>query len=380
MKILQIAPEIAPGSGVGGVAHQLERAFERAGVPTGRFTLSEARGGWLPAPGSGVRGKLALLSRVVWFSTVGSVLARRAVARQRDVVTICHNDVLVGDVYVNHGILRVAMQARGSYALRMLRNPLHLFTAARDAVRYRGRFHRVIVNLTRAEQAALHRTYPHVRARTVVIGNGVDVDRFCRPSAEERARGREAQGLPDDALDVLFIGHEYDRKGLPLVLEAVTDLPGVHVSVVGGTPDMLDDLRARVRRLGLEGRVHLAGQVDDPLPWLHAADVLALPSAYEANALVVLEALACGLPVVATRVGYAPEVIDDGVHGFLVDRTTEDVRRGLDAVARWTPAERAARSTDARTRAEAHDWDKVAAQYVELARSLSTPAVPGAHT
>jgi UDP-glucose:(heptosyl)LPS alpha-1,3-glucosyltransferase len=380
LRILQIAPEIAPGSGVGGVAHHLEEAFGRAGVATERFTLADARGAWLPEPGPGVRGRLALLARVVWFSTVGTALARRRVARERRaqggargsaVVAICHNDVLAGDVYVNHGILRVAMRARGGYAWRMARNPLHLFTAARDAVRYRGRAHRVVVNLTTTERDALRATYPHLRAPAVVIGNGVDVTRFAPPSPAERAAARTAAGVPDDAVHVVFVGHEFDRKGLDLVLAAAADLPDVHVSVVGGTPDMLAEVRTRVARLGTTDRVHLAGRVPDPLPWLHAADALALPSAYEANALVVLEALACGVPVVATPVGYAPDVIEDGRTGWLVDRTVDGVRKGLAAVAALDDDARRDAARAARATAERHGWDAVAHRYLALATELA---------
>lgn len=379
MRIVQIAPEIAPGSGVGGVAFQLEAAWRRAGIATARFTLDDAHGTRLPAPGAGVRGKLALLVRVAWFSTVGTVAARRAVARWRaepstgPTIVICHNDVLAGDVYVNHGILRVAMQARGSYAWRMLRNPLHLFTSARDALRYRSRAHRVVVNLTRAEEQALRRTYPRLRARTAVIGNGVDTTRFRPPSATERRAAREAAGVPDDTTHVVFVGHEYDRKGLPLLVAAIRAVPGVHVSVVGGTADMVAAMDERARALGVGDRVHFAGQVPDPLPWLHAADALALPSAYEANALVVLEALACGVPVVATPVGYAPEVIVDGKNGYLVSRTADDVARALAALAAAPPADREAMSRAARGSAEAHDWDAVAARYLELFVTLGAP-------
>jgi glycosyltransferase involved in cell wall biosynthesis len=378
MRILQIAPEISPGSGVGGVAHHLEKAFERAGVTTERFTLADARGAWLPEPGPGVRGRLVLLARVVWFSVVGTVLARRRIARARRAlggsggspVSICHNDVLAGDVYVNHGILRVAMRARGGYAWRMVRNPLHLFTAARDALRYRGRSHRVVVNLTSSERDALRATYPHLRAHAVVIGNGVDTARFAPPSPAEHVAARAAAGIPDDAVHVVFVGHEFDRKGLDLILSAAADLPCVHVSVVGGTPDMLAEVRARVARLGTADRVHLAGRVPDPLPWLHAADALALPSAYEANALVVLEALACGVPVVATPVGYAPDVVDDGRTGWLVDRTVEGVRKGLAAVAALDDDARREVSAAARAAAERHDWDAAARRYLDLAAAL----------
>jgi UDP-glucose:(heptosyl)LPS alpha-1,3-glucosyltransferase len=177
--------------------------------------------------------------------------------------------------------------------------------------------------------------------------------------------------VPDAALHVLFVGHEFERKGLPLVLEAAAAEPRVHVSVVGGTSDMLESLERLAVELGVRARVHLAGQVRDPLPWLHAADALALPSAYEANALVVLEALACGVPVVATPVGYAPQVVADGVNGYLVERTAHDVRRALTALADATVRERDAMSRAARRTAEDHDWDRVAESYL----SLLTPLV-----
>ena len=73
------------------------------------------------------------------------------------------------------------------------------------------------------------------------------------------------------------------------------------------------------------------------VPFFAAADMFVLPSAYEANALVVLEALACGLPVVATRVGFAPEIIVDGDNGYLVDRDAARDRRRMRAARRGRP-------------------------------------------
>lgn len=375
MRILQIAPEIAPGSGVGGVAHHLESAFRRAGHETTRFTMADARAEWLPEPGAGLVGKLALLARVGWFSTVGTLLARRAVARPvargGPDASICHNDVLAGDVYVNHGILRVAMRARGGYWWRMVRNPLHLFTAVRDSARYRSGTHRVVVNLTGSEERALHETYPRLRPRTTVIANGVDTARFVpASSASDTAQARHAVGVPEGALHVVFVGHEYDRKGLAILLRAAANLPDAFVSVVGGTPDMVAAARNALGDHEVASRVHFAGQVTDPRPWLRAADALALPSAYEANALVVLEALSCGVPVVSTRVGYAPDVIVDGVNGYLTERTAGSVHDALGRLAGLPAVERADMSAAARRSAETHDWDEVAARYLELLTDL----------
>jgi UDP-glucose:(heptosyl)LPS alpha-1,3-glucosyltransferase len=377
VRIVQVAPEIGPGSGVGGVAHHLEAAWRRAGVETARFTLDDAGGGRLPAPGPGLRGRLALAARVVWFSTVGSLRCARRPGRRPDDVVVVHNDVLGGDVYVNHGLLLVAMRARGAAAGRLLRNPLHLFTTARDAVRYRLWPPAAVVCLTAGEAAALHRLHPRTRSRTVVVPNGVDTDRFRPPTPAERAAARERAGVPDGALHLVFVGHEPDRKGLYLALGALAQLPGARLTAVGGTADVVATIRRRAAALGVADRVATPG-VADPLPYLAAADALVLPSAYEANALVVLEALACGVPVVATPVGHAPAVVRDGVTGYLVERSEAGVLRGVRALAALDDAGRERLRAGARAVALEHTWDAVAARYLEALRRVRPDAVEDA--
>lgn len=364
MRIVQIVPEVATGRGVEGVAFHLEREWERLGIETRRFTLNEAAGRWLPQAGSGLRGHLALAARVVWFSTVGTLLARRMVSSaDSDTVFICHNDALAGDVYVNHGIVAEAMQSRGHWALRMLRNPLHLFTWARDAVRYASDVHRVVVNLTEAEELALRRTYPRVRARTVVIGNGIDLARYV-PDQESRAKTRAQLGLQDTDVVSLFVGHEFERKGLQFILDALPLLPRhVHLVVVGGTADMIRRGRLRAKASGLGGRVHYVGTQADPRPYFHASDVFVFPSAYEAYPLVVLEALASGLPVVATPVGSIPELIVEGENGFIVERTALSVKEGMLRYLSGPPRQL---SQAARASARSHGWGAVAQEYLAV--------------
>jgi len=366
--IVQICPEIGPGSGVGGVAFHLEKEWRSKGVSVERFTLEDVLGRRLTSltqVGPGLRGKLLLLFRVVWFSTAGTVMARRRLGRRSDIVTICHNDALFGDVYVNHGIVQAAMKARGGYWWRMARNPLHIFTTIRDRARYAGRAgHRLVVNLVAGEELVLRQTYPRLAVETVVIGNGVDVDRFEVPSEERRSTARRRLGLQPDDYALLFVGHEFDRKGLPVILKALEDLPdSTHLVVVGGGPDQIDPASRSIASVAIRDRVHFVGVQRDPRDYFHAADAFVLPSAYESHALVILEALASGLPVIATRTGSAPDVIRQGKNGSIIRAEARDVSEAVKAL-RAVPSEDL--RTAARATAEAHSWEQVAQTYLDM--------------
>jgi UDP-glucose:(heptosyl)LPS alpha-1,3-glucosyltransferase len=374
--IIQITPEIGPGTGVGAVAHHLEQEWQRLGVDVRRFTLAEAGGAWLPQPGGGVAGRLALVARVVWFSTVGTRRARRVLHAHPEQLSVCHNDAMVGDVYVNHGLVEAAMLARGHHRLRLVRNPVHLFTTTRDRVRYsRPGTHRLVVNLVSDEERLLRELHPRLAIPTVVIGNGVDTERFRPPTSAERAAARQDLGIGPDERMVLFIGNEFGRKGLPRLVDAVAALePGVRLVVVGGTPDLVAAEARRASAVSMGDRLRFAGAHADPRPWLHAADVLAMPSAYESYGLVVLEALACGVPVVATATGCVADVVVDGVNGAVVEASVGSLTDGLRRSLELDPetARRAARES-----AEDHSWASVARRYLEVLDRLGSDGSVG---
>ena len=108
-------------------------------------------------------------------------------------------------------------------------------------------------------------------------------------------------------------------KRVPAVVEVFAricrEVPA-HLLMVGDGPD-LDKAVRLVRKHGLEDRVHFLGEQDQVLPLLSMADVFLLPSVQESFGLAALEAMACEVPIVASRVGGLPEVIEDGRDGFL---------------------------------------------------------------
>ena len=370
-RIVQIVPYIAPGSGVAGVAYNLEVQLRELGADVERFTFIHAqqrRTQRLP------KGSIARRIRggwdMVWFSTVGTRRARRFLADRPDAVTITHNNVMIGDVYVNHGVLLASMRARGRSWWGTYRNPVHVFIYLRDRIRYRGRMHRAVVCLSEADAADLRATYGPIRPRVEVIPNGVDMERFHPPTPEERLAARTELKLGTDERVAVFLGHEFSRKGLSFAIQGLPHAPSVLLLIIGGNDTIIAEAYAEAKELGVGDRVLFLGPRHHPVPFLHAADFFVLPSAYEANALVVLEALACGLPVIATPVGFAPEVIVDGVNGFLVERDGRAVGERMEQLATIDDVELAEWSRRARESVEPYGWRGIAERYLELAEEL----------
>jgi len=151
--------------------------------------------------------------------------------------------------------------------------------------------------------------------RGQVVGNGVDADRFA-PVPRQEARTRH--NLPENAQVLITVGGLVERKGFHRVIACLPELlkshPDLHYLVVGGPcpeGDMTQALKDQAADLGLADRVHFLGSIrPDDLKWpLSAADVFVLSTRNEGWANVILEAMACGLPVVASDVGGNSEVV-----------------------------------------------------------------------
>jgi glycosyltransferase involved in cell wall biosynthesis len=149
---------------------------------------------------------------------------------------------------------------------------------------------------------------------------------FHPRDAGERVRLRQALDVAADARLVLFVGHLVPVKALDVLLRAWSRLPGdssvgAHVRLVLiGEGTERDTLEQQARVLGISDRVAFLGPQPQPVvaDWIAAADLLTLPSHNEGSPNVVVEALASGTPVVASRVGGIPDLVDDGVNGLLV--------------------------------------------------------------
>ena len=153
--------------------------------------------------------------------------------------------------------------------------------------------------------------------RVVSIPTGIDLGRFA---PAEAAAARASLGLPPAAPLVGIVATLRSWKGHRYLLEAVASMPrnDVQVAIVGDGPQRAA-LEARARELGLDARVTFAGDREDVAPWMRAFDVFCLPSyANEGVPQALMQAMACGLPVVTTPVGSIDEIVTDGDTGVLV--------------------------------------------------------------
>jgi len=157
-------------------------------------------------------------------------------------------------------------------------------------------------------------------ARIRVIPNGVEIPEPGDPALVAQARAR--YGIPPGDPLVLAAGRLSEQKNHALLLEATARLraAGVRCRVlIAGDGPLRAFLGRRAAEMGLDDQVTLPGNVDDLRLLMQGADVFVLPSLWEGLPLVLLEAMACGLPAVATRIRGVAEVVEDGVSGLLVE-------------------------------------------------------------
>lgn len=187
--------------------------------------------------------------------------------------------------------------------------------------------HHVIAVSPSLAWLALHARIVQPRKLAVVghgSSNGVDLERFHPPTADERALARSAWGLRSDDVSIAFIGRLHADKGLSVLRESLAVLMKSTANPVvvllagpneGADLDLQGGDRLEIRRLG---------HVEDIPGLLHATDVLVLPTQREGFPNVVLEAAASGLPVVTTDATGAVDSVVDGVTGFTVAKADSE--------------------------------------------------------
>ena len=222
--------------------------------------------------------------------------------------------------------------------------------------------------------------YP--RARVVVTPNGVDIGAFA-PDAGVRTATRSIRGVAPEEVVALFVGGDWDRKGLAMAIGALGVARRLGVTVrlwVVGPGD-----EARFARLAVEhgvgDQVDFIGVERDPSRWYRGADLVVSCSAYEAFSLALIEGAAAGVPLVTSRVGCAEELVPAGPDavgaGVVVERRDPELFGAALAELAKNPDLRARMGAMGQHRAAAYSWDAAAAKLAGLYREIlsGSPAV-----
>ncbi len=176
--------------------------------------------------------------------------------------------------------------------------------------------------------------------KVFVVPNGIEADRFKRM---DKAEARAALGLDKAAKLLVCISRLDPEKGIDVLIDAFSLVKEKDVQlIIAGWGTEEENLKKRVERLGLQDRVRFAGNVPhgEVPEWLNAADLFVIASRNEGYPNALVEAMACGLPIVATRVGGVPEIVTSPDIGLMVE------------------AENPQATANAISRALAKNWDR----------------------
>lgn len=328
---------------------------------------------WLRVPGPARPFPLAY----PWFFVVGSWQVwrhRRGIVHTTGAIVVNRADV--STVHLCHHALRETLAQpralRNSLAYRVSGwLSLRMSLAAERRVYRPGRTG-ALVAVSAGVARELERQFPQLASTIRVIPNGVDGRRY-RPDEAARTDVRADLGLADHDFSALFVGGDWDRKGLIFAIGAVTATPGSQLIVVGAGD--VPRYRELAQRMGAGGRVHFVGMRADAERYFAAADAFLLPTAYETFSLVTYEAAAAGLPLLVTRVSGVEDLLVDGRSGWFIERNVTAIAERLAALAASVELRRAM-GREARAAAAAFTWEAVVEGYQSLYRHIAEGAAP----
>ncbi len=228
---------------------------------------------------------------------------------------------------------------------------------------------KVIVLTSHTLHDLMRDAYPNRQLR--VLAPGVDLP----GAAPDQHAARDRLGLPRAGRLLAFVANDYQRKGLPTLLQALRLLPADVQLAVVGNPAPIEKFSRQTTSMGLGSRVHFLGHLKDVTPLYEAADMLAHPTLEDTFGMVVLEAMAHGLPVVVSDARYCgiAGLLSSGRNAMILASPT-DAAELAHVIERLLadPALRQQLAQGARQFAQQHSWPSVAREQALIYRQLGS--------
>lgn len=252
--------------------------------------------------------------------------------------------------------------------LKVLTSPRLLAYLWLEKSRYAPRKGRYVVATSPSLGAIIAQTYPAVISAIKIIVPGVSqVPGLASANARHEARVR--LGLPTDGLCILFVGNDYRKKGLMALVDALRQLPESMFLAVVGNAAQIPPFKEQVKSNGLDARVHFLGSLKEMSDVYIAADCLAHPTLEDTFAMVVLEALAHGLPVVVSGPRYCgiSGLFQNGKEALILDRphNSHELANAIEKIRTNTTLKESLTQTGVAF-ARSYLWSKIAAQQEQV--------------
>ena len=211
-------------------------------------------------------------------------------------------------------------------------NPHHRYVLGAERQMYESSKLKAVICISQMVKQDVLRHYDIAPEKLHVIYGSIDTETFHPKLRDEhRLALREKLKIPVNTPVAIFVGSGFERKGVAGFLASIAKVAGLYGIVVGRDKRMAH-YRALADSLGLHDRVIFTGGISDVRPYYGASDVFVMPTLYEPFGLVFGEAMACGLPVVASTQSGAADWITHGVDGFVVDALdTAAIAQSIDA-------------------------------------------------
>jgi UDP-glucose:(heptosyl)LPS alpha-1,3-glucosyltransferase len=276
-------------------------------------------------------------------------------------------------VYWTHSVHRAWLEASKQFRsplsasrIKQRLNPLHTVLLNLEARHLRSRRYKKVIALSSTVKADLMRWYGVPEADIRILPNGYSPEEFSAArSAALRDEMRARLGYAQDDRVIIFVANELQRKGFWPLVQAISALQDRRVQLlVVGRVSPTEHCDA-IQKLGLAGQVKFAGPSSDIASFYAAADVFALPTQYEAWGLVIVEALACGLPVLTSRLAGAAVAVREGETGELIDRPldSQEIASKLSLILDRTFKEDALTPEEIEASVAGYSWASVLERY-----------------
>lgn len=263
--------------------------------------------------------KLGRVSRERGFAHA----ARACWEREKFDIVQSHERIAGCDIFrAGDGVHRVWLEQRARIVSSWQRlsaalSPYHRYVLQAEAEMFNSPTLKAVICNSEMVKRDILRCFSLDAGKIHVIHNAIDASRFQPATEASRQATRQQLALPDSATVLIYVGSGFERKGLKAAIEALA--ASDRYLIVVGQDKQLQRYQQLANQLNCLDRLRFVGVQQDVQPFYHAADALLLPTLYDPFPNVVLEAMACGLPVITSTGCGGAEFITAGQEGFVCD-------------------------------------------------------------